>query len=54
VDYSVLTEAGMRLDIVEAIAQVYLTDCVQYWLITLLGKLFFNSLLELFLADLQG
>ncbi|NMJ17048.1 YggW family oxidoreductase, partial [Salmonella enterica subsp. enterica serovar Anatum] len=35
----------------EAIAQGYLTECEQYWQITRHGKLFLNSLLELFLAE---
>ena len=35
----------------EAIAQGYLTECADYWQITEHGKLFLNSLLELFLAE---
>ncbi|MEG3386804.1 YggW family oxidoreductase, partial [Salmonella enterica] len=46
-----LTEAVIRQPIDEAIAQGYLTECEQYWQITRHGKLFLNSLLELFLAE---
>ena len=35
----------------EAIAQGYLIECDEYWQITQHGKLFLNSLLELFLAE---
>ncbi|MDI5298531.1 YggW family oxidoreductase, partial [Salmonella enterica subsp. enterica serovar Anatum] len=51
VAYTGLTEAVIRQPIDEAIAQGYLTECEQYWQITRHGKLFLNSLLELFLAE---
>ncbi|MEY6242695.1 radical SAM family heme chaperone HemW [Salmonella enterica subsp. enterica serovar Corvallis] len=51
VDYTGLTEVVIRQPIDEAIAQGYLTECEQYWQITRHGKLFLNSLLELFLAE---
>ena len=35
----------------EALAQGYLTECDESWQITEHGKLFLNSLLELFLAE---
>ncbi|KNC94654.1 radical SAM family heme chaperone HemW [Trabulsiella odontotermitis] len=49
--YTGLTEAVIRPQIDEALAQGYLTECEQFWQITEHGKLFLNSLLELFLAD---
>ena len=41
----------IRPQIDEALAQGYLTECDEYWQITEHGKLFLNSLLELFLAE---
>ena len=46
-----LQEAAVRPQIEEAIRQGYLTECDAFWQITPHGKLFLNSLLELFLAE---
>ena len=46
-----LEEATVRPQIEEAIRQGYLTECGEFWQITPHGKLFLNSLLELFLAE---
>jgi coproporphyrinogen III oxidase, anaerobic (EC 1.3.99.22) len=49
--YTGLSEQAIRPQIDEALAQGYLTECAEYWQITEHGKLFLNSLLELFLAE---
>lgn len=49
--YTGLAEEVIRAQIDEAIAQGYLTQSDEYWQITQHGKLFLNSLLELFLAE---
>ena len=49
--YTGLTEDVIRRQIDEAISQGYLSECDEYWQITQHGKLFLNSLLELFLAE---
>ena len=49
--YTGLSEEVIRPQLDEAIAQGYLTECADYWQITEHGKLFLNSLLELFLAE---
>ena len=49
--YTGLPETVIRTQIDEALAQGYLTKCEEYWQITEHGKLFLNSLLELFLAE---
>jgi oxygen-independent coproporphyrinogen-3 oxidase len=49
--YTGLAESVIRSQIDEALAQGYLTECDEYWQITEHGKLFLNSLLELFLAE---
>ena len=49
--YTGLSESVIRPQIDEALAQGYLTECNEYWQITEHGKLFLNSLLELFLAE---
>lgn len=49
--YTGLSEEVIRSQLDEAIAQGYLTECADYWQITEHGKLFLNSLLELFLAE---
>ncbi|VEB88849.1 coproporphyrinogen III oxidase [Citrobacter koseri] len=49
--YTGLAEAVIREQLDEAITQGYLTECEQHWQITQHGKLFLNSLLELFLAE---
>ncbi|OKV24932.1 hypothetical protein AWP49_25570 [Escherichia coli] len=49
--YTGLCEDVIRPQLDEAIAQGYLTECADYWQITEHGKLFLNSLLELFLAE---
>ncbi len=46
--YTGLSEEVIRPQLDEAIAQGYLTECADYWQITEHGKLFLNSLLELF------
>lgn len=49
--YTGLTEDVIRKEIDEAITQGYLTENEEFWQITRHGKLFLNSLLELFLAE---
>lgn len=49
--YTGLTEDVIRRQIDEAISRGYLSECDEYWQITQHGKLFLNSLLELFLAE---
>ena len=49
--YTGLTEDVIRRQIDKAISQGYLSECDEYWQITQHGKLFLNSLLELFLAE---
>ena len=49
--YTGLPESVIRPQIDEALAQGYLTECDESWQITEYGKLFLNSLLELFLAE---
>ena len=49
--YTGLPESTIRAQIDEALAKGYLTENSEYWQITEKGKLFLNSLLELFLAD---
>lgn len=49
--YTGLDEATIRPQLNEAIAKNYMTETEEYWQITEHGKLFLNSLLELFLAD---
>jgi oxygen-independent coproporphyrinogen-3 oxidase len=49
--YTGLDESVIRAQLDEALAQNYLTECEQYWQITEHGKLFLNSLLELFLSE---
>ncbi|MOA60807.1 HemN family oxidoreductase [compost metagenome] len=49
--YTGLSEAVIRPQIDAALAQGYLTECDDFWQITEHGKLFLNSLLELFLAE---
>ena len=46
-----LNDEVIRPQINEAIRLGYLTECDEYWQITGHGKLFLNSLLELFLAE---
>lgn len=49
--YTGLDESVIRTQLDQAIAAGYLTETPQYWQITGHGKLFLNSLLELFLAE---
>ncbi|MBV4414381.1 radical SAM family heme chaperone HemW [Enterobacteriaceae bacterium YMB-R22] len=49
--YTGLDEAQVRPQLDKAIAQGYLTETPSHWQITGHGKLFLNSLLELFLAQ---
>lgn len=49
--YTGLTEQDIRPQLDAAIAQGYLTECEQFWQITEHGKLFLNSLLEIFLTE---
>lgn len=49
--YTGLDEALIRPQLDEALAKNYMTETEAYWQITEHGKLFLNSLLELFLAD---
>lgn len=51
VEYTGLSEDTIRQQMDEAIAQGYLTENKDSWQITQHGKLFLNSLLELFLAE---
>jgi len=49
--YTGLDESTIRPQLDEAIANAYLLETQQYWQITEKGKLFLNSLLELFLSE---
>lgn len=49
--YTGLSEEVIRQQIDDAIAQGYLTESATHWQITRHGKLFLNSLLELFLPE---
>ncbi|MTD28242.1 radical SAM family heme chaperone HemW [Erwinia sorbitola] len=49
--YTGLAESTIRAQIDEAIAKGYLTETAEEWQITEKGKLFLNSLLELFLTE---
>ncbi|MEI7254487.1 radical SAM family heme chaperone HemW [Dickeya dadantii] len=49
--YTGLPESAIRPHIDAALAQGYLTETGQHWQVTEHGKLFLNSLLELFLAE---
>ncbi|MBK0002511.1 radical SAM family heme chaperone HemW [Erwinia sp. S38] len=49
--YTGLPESSVRAQLDEALAKGYLTETAEYWQITEKGKLFLNSLLELFLAE---
>lgn len=49
--YTGLEESSVRPQIDEAIAKEYMVETTTHWQITEKGKLFLNSLLELFLAD---
>ncbi|AJZ91162.1 radical SAM family heme chaperone HemW [Cedecea neteri] len=49
--YTGLDEATIRPQLDEALAKNYMTETDEHWQITEHGKLFLNSLLELFLAD---
>ncbi|EIC82518.1 radical SAM family heme chaperone HemW [Serratia sp. M24T3] len=49
--YTGLEENSIRSQLDEAIAKDYLLETATHWQITEKGKLFLNSLLELFLAD---
>ncbi|TAI82021.1 radical SAM family heme chaperone HemW [Pectobacterium versatile] len=49
--YTGLEEHSIRPQLDQALAQGYLTETATYWQITEHGKLFLNSLLELFLAE---
>ena len=49
--YTGLDEATIRPQLDEAMAKNYMTETDEYWQITEHGKLFLNSLLELFLAE---
>lgn len=49
--YTGLDESVIRPQLNEAIAQNYLLETAEYWQITEHGKLFLNSLLEIFLAE---
>jgi len=51
VNYTGLDESAIRAALDEALAKGYLLETPEYWQITEKGKLFLNSLLELFLAD---
>ncbi|WP_437613872.1 radical SAM family heme chaperone HemW [Erwinia sp. V71] len=51
VAYTGLDESVIRPQIDEALAKGYLTETAETWQITEKGKLFLNSLLELFLAE---
>ena len=51
VSYTGLDESTIRAQLDEALAKGYLEETPEYWQITEKGKLFLNSLLELFLAD---
>ncbi|MBN3080597.1 radical SAM family heme chaperone HemW [Pectobacterium polaris] len=49
--YTGLEEHSIRAQLDQALAQGYLTETATHWQITEHGKLFLNSLLELFLAE---
>ncbi|ASY74585.1 radical SAM family heme chaperone HemW [Pectobacterium polaris] len=49
--YTGLEEHSIRPQLDQAVAQGYLTETATHWQITEHGKLFLNSLLELFLAE---
>ncbi|MEI7346897.1 radical SAM family heme chaperone HemW [Dickeya chrysanthemi] len=49
--YTGLPESAVRAQIDAALAQGYLTETAQHWQVTEHGKLFLNSLLELFLVE---
>ncbi|MCH5048800.1 radical SAM family heme chaperone HemW [Pectobacterium aquaticum] len=49
--YTGLDEHSIRSQLDQALAQGYLTETATHWQITEHGKLFLNSLLELFLAE---
>ncbi|KGA43242.1 radical SAM family heme chaperone HemW [Pectobacterium odoriferum] len=49
--YTGLDEHSIRSQLDQALAQGYLTETTTHWQITEHGKLFLNSLLELFLAE---
>ncbi|MBN3214817.1 radical SAM family heme chaperone HemW [Pectobacterium polaris] len=49
--YTGLEEHSIRTQLDQALAQGYLTETATHWQITEHGKLFLNSLLELFLAE---
>ncbi|CAO97888.1 radical SAM family heme chaperone HemW [Erwinia tasmaniensis] len=49
--YTGLPEHSVRAQIDTALAKGYLTETAEYWQVTEKGKLFLNSLLELFLAE---
>ncbi len=49
--YTGLDESIIRAPLDEALAKGYLEETAEYWQITEKGKLFLNSLLELFLPD---
>ncbi|AYH02757.1 radical SAM family heme chaperone HemW [Pectobacterium parmentieri] len=49
--YTGLEEHSIRSQLDQALAQSYLTETTTHWQITEHGKLFLNSLLELFLAE---
>ena len=51
VRYTGLPESSVRAQLDEALANGYLVETEHYWQITEKGKLFLNSLLELFLAE---
>ncbi|MEK9497332.1 radical SAM family heme chaperone HemW [Photorhabdus sp. P32] len=48
-DFTGLSEASIRVQIEQALAAGYLSETATHWQITQKGKLFLNSLLELFL-----
>jgi putative oxygen-independent coproporphyrinogen III oxidase len=49
--YTGLSENVIRAQLDSALESGYLTETVEYWQVTEKGKLFLNSLLELFLAE---
>lgn len=49
--YTGLTESTIRRQLDEALSKGYLTETAESWQVTEKGKLFLNSLLELFLAE---
>ena len=52
--YTGLDEAVIRTQLDEAIAAGYVDETAEQWQITEKGKLFLNSLLELFLPEEQS